>query len=96
MIGCKRAKGNDMSGLELPTVTATGVAWFTWEPITPGACMTLAALALAAWGLWQMCTASTTRNKQLDAQEKAAADRHRESMRALEVLIERTARRETA
>lgn len=87
-----------MSGLELPTVTATSAGWFAWEPLTPGACMTLAALMLAAWGLWQMRTASTTRNKQLDAQEKAAADRHRETMRALEgtlrgleTVIERTA-----
>lgn len=80
-----------MSSLELPTVSTASAAWFTWEPLTPGACMTLAALVLAAWGLWQMRTASTTCNKQLDAQEKAAADRHRESMRALEVLIERTA-----
>ena len=60
-----------MSGLELPTVTATGAAWFTWESITPGECMTLVALALAAWGLWQMRTASTTRNRQLDAQTAA-------------------------
>ena len=41
-------------------------------------------------GLKQMRTASAERNRQLDNQEKAAADRHRESMRALEVLIERT------
>ena len=85
-----------MSGLELPTATAVSAAWFTWEPITPGECMTLIALALAAWGLWQMRAAATARNKQLDAQEKAAADRHRENMRALEVLIERTAPREGA
>lgn len=76
-----------MSGLELPTVAAASAAWFTWEPITPGECMTLIALALAAWGLWQMRTASTMRNKQLDAQEKAAADRHTESMTALNALI---------
>ena len=85
-----------MSGLELPTVTAASAAWFTWEPLTPGACMTLGALVLAAWGLWQMRVAATARNKQLDAQEKAAADRHRENMRALEVLIERTGPREGA
>lgn len=74
-----------MSGLELPTAAAA--AWFSWEPLTPGACMTLTALLLAAWGLWQMRTAATTRNKQLDAQEKIAADRHRETMRALEGMI---------
>lgn len=85
-----------MSGLELPTMTAASAALFAWEPLTPGACMTLAALVLAAWGLWQMRTASATRNKQLDAQERAADGRHRENMRALEVLIERTSRRETA
>lgn len=64
-----------MSGLELPAATAAGAAWFTWEPITPGKCMTLAALALAAWGLWQMRAASTTRNRQLDAQTAAMAQR---------------------
>jgi len=85
-----------MSGLEFPTVTAASAAWFAWEPLTPGACMALAVLVLATWGLWQMRTASITRNKQLDAREKAEADRHRESMRVLEALIERTARRETA
>ena len=76
-----------MSGLELPTVTAASAAWFTWEPLTPGACMTLVALVLAAWGLWQMRAAATARNRQLDAQERAAADRHRETMRALEGMI---------
>ena len=75
-----------MSGLELPTVTSSA-AWFTWEPLTPGACMALAALLLAAWGLWQMRTAATARNKQLDAQERIATDRHRETMRALEGMI---------
>ena len=33
---------------------------------------------------------SEDRSRQMDNQEKVAADRHRESMRALEVLIERT------
>ena len=93
-----------MSGLELPTVTATGAAWFTWESITPGECMTLAALALAAWGLRQMRTASTTRNRQLDAQTAATTqqgealaalvrmsdDRTAALTRGLETVIERT------
>ncbi len=60
-----------MSGLEFPIVTTAAATWFTWEPITPGECMTLVALVLAAWGLWQMRTASTTRNRQLDAQTAA-------------------------
>jgi len=87
-----------MSGLELPTVTATGAAWFTWESITPGECMTLVALALAAWGLWQMRTASTTRNRQLDAQtaaltqQGAALTQQGEALVALvRMLDERTA-----
>ena len=87
-----------MSGLELPTVTVAGMAWFAWEPITPGECMTLVALALAGWGLWQMRTASTTRNRQLDAQTEALSalvrmldDRTAALMRGLETAIERTA-----
>jgi len=87
-----------MSGLELPTVTATGAAWFTWESITPGECMTLVAFALAAWGLWQMRTASTTRNRQLDAQtaaltqQGAALTQQGEALVALvRMLDERTA-----
>ena len=87
-----------MSGLELPVVATTGAAWFTWKPITPGECMTLVALALAAWGLWQMRTASTTRNRQLDAQTEALSalvrmldDRTAALMHGLETAIERTA-----
>jgi len=56
--------------------------------------MTLAALALAAWGLWQMRTTSTVRNRQLDAQS-AALERQGETLaaavRGLETVIERTA-----
>ena len=87
-----------MSGLELPTVTATGAAWFAWEPITPGECMTLVALLLAAWGLWLMRTTSTVRNRQIDAQTRMMDERTAalvEGMRAmtygLETVIERTA-----
>lgn len=80
-----------MSGLELPT--ATGAAWVAWEPLTTGDLMTLAALMLAAWGLWQMRTASTVRNRQLDAQS-AALERQGETLaalvRGLETVIERT------
>ena len=93
-----------MSGLDLPTVTATGMAWFAWEPVTPGECMTLVALVLAVWGLWQMRTASTTRNRQLDAQTEALTqqgealaalvrmldDRTAALTRGLETVIERT------
>ena len=56
---------------------ATGAAWFTWQPMTPAECMTLAlgvaALTLAAWGLRQMRTASAARNRQLDAQTESLA-----------------------
>ncbi len=53
--------------------------------------MTLVALALAAWGLWQMRTASTTRNRQLDAQT-AALTQQGEALTALvRMLDERTA-----
>ena len=43
--------------------------------------------ALIWVGLRQMRTSSEERNRQLDNQETAAADRHAESMRALEALI---------
>ena len=56
---------------------ATGAAWFAWQPMTPAECVTLAlgvtALTLAAWGLWQMRTASAARNRQLDAQTEMLA-----------------------
>ena len=51
----------------------------------------LAQCGLIWAGLRQMRKSSDERSRQLDIQEQAAADRHRESMRALEVLIERTA-----
>ncbi|MDE2815955.1 MAG: hypothetical protein OXK81_04540 [Chloroflexota bacterium] len=74
-----------MSGLELSA--ASGATWFAWEPITPGECMTLVALALAAWGLWQMRASSTARNRQLDAQTETLAA----VARGIETMIERTA-----
>ena len=80
-----------MSGLELSTVTATGAAWFAWEPITPGECMTLVALALAAWGLWLMRTASTVRNRQIDAQTRMMDERTAALVRGLETVIRQTA-----
>ncbi|MDE0205355.1 MAG: hypothetical protein OXP66_04930, partial [Candidatus Tectomicrobia bacterium] len=80
-----------MSGLELPTVTAASAAWFTRESITPGECMTLVALALAAWGLWQMRTASTTRNRQLDAQTAALTQQGEALVALVRMLDERTA-----
>ena len=56
---------------------ATGVAWLTWQPMTPAECMTLAlgvaALTLADRGLWQMRTDSAARNRQLDAQTESLA-----------------------
>ena len=80
-----------MSGFELSTVTATGAAWFAWEPITPGACMTLAALALAAYGLWLMRRASTARDRQIDALTDMLETRTAALVRGLETVIERTA-----
>ncbi len=85
-----------MSGLELPT--ATSATWVVWEPLTTGDLLTvtlgLAALTLAACGLWLMRTASAARNRQLDAQTETLA-RHSETLaalvRGLETAIERTA-----
>ena len=92
-----------MSGLELPTVT--GTTWVVWEPLTTGDLLTvtlgLTALTLAACGLWSMRTASTARNRQLDAQTRQldaqteTLARHSETLavlvRGLETVIERTA-----
>ena len=80
---------------------ATGAAWLTWQPVTPAECMRLAlgvaALTLAAWGLWQMRIASAARNRQLDAQTESLAsltrmldERTAALMRSLETVIERT------
>lgn len=80
-----------MSGLELPTVTATGAAWFAWEPITPGDGLTLAALALAAYGLWLMRRASTARDRQIDALTTMLETRTAALVHGLETVIERTA-----
>ena len=47
-----------------------------------------AAQCLLIWfGLRQMNKASADRNRQLDQQEKAAADRHEKSMRAFEAVL---------
>lgn len=86
-------ENNEHEGLELPTVT--GAAWIAWEPLTTGDLLTVGltaalgipALTLAAVGLWQMRRASTERNRQLDAFEQSAADRHTETMTALNALI---------
>ena len=47
----------------------------------------VAHFALIWVGLRQMRTSSEERNRQLDSQEAAAANRHAESMRTLEALI---------
>lgn len=73
--------------LSLDAAVQAGAAWFAWEPITPGECMTLAALALAAWGLWQMRAASTVRNRQVDAQTRLLDNRTAALTRGLEALI---------
>ena len=74
---------------------ATGTPWFAWQPMTPAECMTLAfgvaALTLAAWGLWQMRTASAARSRQLDAQTEMLTSQT-ESLAALTRMVdERTA-----
>ena len=81
-----------MSGPELAAVVTSDAArWLAWEPLAPSDLMTLAALALAAWGLWQMRTASTARNRQIDAQS-AALERQGETLAAMtHMLDERTA-----
>lgn len=78
-----------------PLSVASGAAWFTWQPMTPAECMTLAfgvaALTLAAWGLRQMRTASAARDRQLDTQTEMLAAQT-ESLAALTRMVdERTA-----
>ena len=78
-----------------PLSVATGAPWFTWQPMTPAECMRLAlgvaALTLAAWGLWQMRTASAARSRQLDAQTEMLTSQT-ESLAALTRMVdERTA-----
>ena len=65
-------------------MNASGDAW-----VQAGAALLVGAahFSLIRVGLRQMHTSSKERNRQLDNQETAAADRHAESMRALEALI---------
>ena len=59
----------------------SGAAWVVWEPLTAGDLLTagltavlgLAALTLAAVGLYQMRRASAARDRQLDAQTETLA-----------------------
>ena len=48
-------------------------------------------IGLIIGGLYQMSQASRSRDRQLEQQRFGSDQRHRESMRALEALIERTA-----
>ena len=82
-----------MSGLEWPTAqAATSAAVLTPQAATllsagvqAGATLAvgLAQVVLIWAGLRQMNKASADRNRQLDNQEAAAADRHTETMEAL-------------
>ena len=94
-----------MSGLELPTATNV-MPWVIWEPLSSGDLLTAGLTAvlgipvviMAAVGLWQMRTASTVRNRQLDAQTDMLAELTRSmsaATRSLEIVIEQT-RREPA
>ena len=68
----------------------TAMIMQAWAGVGSGivALLVGAAQCFLIWiGLRQMNKASAVRNRQLDQQEKAAADRHQESMRAFEAVL---------
>ena len=82
-----------MTELDIAQASLDIASWQLWVSATgviASLVIGLAQCALIWVGLRQMRTASEERNRQLDNQETTAANRHRETMRALEVLIERT------
>ena len=81
-----------MSGPDMILPTTASQPWVVWQPLTPGDCLTaalaLAALTLAAWGLWQMHLASVARNRQLD-QQSQGLERQSESLERQSQSLER-------